>query len=609
MGAGKTTKALLAVLLAISFTLISGAGKAEAKKPKKEKAITVVKENGVWWFKDTNGKKFFSLGVCCIGGCVGHAEDKPMEPGLEKETLSRLRKWGFNTAAAWSRPTMWKSLYVVDQIYPAYKHEDSDIFAPGFGSTVFEQHLANEINAFKGNKNLIGYCLDNEYEWPVKLIFDIYHGRKAETPGSRELVSFSRSYYGNDINALNKAWETRYRDFQGIAGEKPRESYPNEMWKFMEAWRNHAAETYYHGYIGMVRALDPDHLILGNRYKGWVEMDLHKILMKYVDVITINRYNRYADFMDFAQELSETSGKPVMITEFSFSGFPEPGKASGLSCEVYSQKNRALGYRKYVQNHARAPFMVGMHWFMWNDYVTTPGATPWSEPDQNVGLVSQDFKTPYKTLVDECARTNREVPVIHAKSKGWKPALEAKPVARDIPWFTPTLDGNVGEWPANTRLVPRLVRSLTDHQKFSHTYYLSHDEKYLYLGASFTDDHLDIGSDWDSWNADRFGVYFPPDKPDDPDYGVQYLVFPTGSATKIDEPYAAAEKGWAPGEGWLAVRTGGNGKYTIEARMPLSHLNESATGMVHSYNVSYNNISGIYEMEWKGRGKLASAGK
>jgi len=607
-GAGKINKAIHAALLLGIFILLPGTGMAKVKKPPKEKAITVVKENGVWWLKDTEGKKFFSLGVCCIDGCFGHAEEKPLTPELEKETIGRLRKWGFNTAAAWSSPTTWKSLYVVDQIYPVYKHEDSDIFAPGFGSTVFESHLADEIASFTPKKNLIGYCLHNEVEWPVRMMFDIYLSRSPESPGSQELVSFTRSYYGNDIKALNNAWETRYQDFTDIAGKKAPKSYPNDMWAFMVKWRTHTAETFYRRYSAMVRALDPGRLILGVRYKGWMDRDVHEAIAKYFDVITINRYNRYADFEDFCAYLNETSGKPVMITEYSFSGFPEPGKSSGLSCEVYSQENRAIGYRKFVRNHARVPFMVGMHWFMWNDYVTSESATPWAEPDQNVGLVSQDFKKPYKVLVDEAARTNRQVKEIHANSRKWKKKGEAPLVTRDIPYFVPTLDGDLGEWPANTMLKPRVVRSLQDKPQLSHTYYLSHDHKYLYLAASFTDDHLDIGSEGDAWNADHFQLWLPVEKSLEADDGINYLVFPTGSGTKMDEPYASAfDKGYAPGEGWKVVRKGGSGQYTLEARFPLALLNDKEPGKIHSYKVSYTNMSGIYETEWRGRGILAPA--
>ena len=36
----------------------------------------------------------------------------------------------------------------------------------------------------------------------------------------------------------------------------------------MQAWRLKVAVTYYQRYTAMVRALEPEHLILGIRYKG-----------------------------------------------------------------------------------------------------------------------------------------------------------------------------------------------------------------------------------------------------------------------------------------------------------------------------------------------------
>jgi hypothetical protein len=87
-----------------------------------------------------------------------------------------------------------------------------------------------------------------------------------------------------------------------------------------------------------------------------------------------------------------------MITEFSFSGFPHPGHQSSLFVDVYTQGNRGVGYRQYVLQAARAPFMVGMHWFMWMDYARQSQAIHGFPPDENVGLVSNDEAETYEEL-------------------------------------------------------------------------------------------------------------------------------------------------------------------------------------------------------------------
>jgi len=43
-------------------------------------AIRVVQKDGIWWFQDSSGRQFFSLGVNCVGGCYGHVEETPINP-------------------------------------------------------------------------------------------------------------------------------------------------------------------------------------------------------------------------------------------------------------------------------------------------------------------------------------------------------------------------------------------------------------------------------------------------------------------------------------------------------------------------------------------------
>ena len=119
-------------------------------------------------------------------------------------------------------------------------------------------------------------------------------------------------------------------------------------------------------------------------------MDLFKALTPYFDVNSINDYNRYGHVNPAYAALYEATGKPLMLTEFSFSGFPHPGYKSALFVDVYTQENRGRGYHKYVRQAARTPFMVGMHWFMWMDYTQQDRAMGGYLPDKNVGLVSSD---------------------------------------------------------------------------------------------------------------------------------------------------------------------------------------------------------------------------
>ena len=120
----------------------------------------------------------------------------------------------------------------------------------------------------------------------------------------------------------------------------------------MQAWRTKVVATYYQRYAAMVRALDPEHLILGIRYKGVPERALFTALSPYFDVNSINDYTRSGHLKPVYTALYQTTGKPLMITEFSFSGFPFPS-SSRLSVSrwvrrpsVVSATTRTYGRRR-----------------------------------------------------------------------------------------------------------------------------------------------------------------------------------------------------------------------------------------------------------------------
>ena len=70
--------------------------------------------------------------------------------------------------------------------------------------------------------------------------------------------------------------------------------------------------------------------------------------------------------------IHERTGLPFMITEFSFCA----GAADGFLLNtngarnvlVRSQERRGEAYRTFIENAARLPYIVGLHWFALYDY-------------------------------------------------------------------------------------------------------------------------------------------------------------------------------------------------------------------------------------------------
>ena len=576
--------------------------------------VTLRRFDGVWWFVDGEGRRFFSLGVDCLGDCTGNAEPA-MDPERRKKTVALVRAWGFNTAGAWSHPSFLPDLYFAPQIYAHLEHHRTDFFEPR--TWELERKAAeSEVRPFAGNKMLLGYFLENENGWDPARLLRYYLSLPSGAPGSRALVSFAQDFYRNDISRLNREWGTRFKDFGSLPKSRLPKALPYPMQeRFLKAWLNHAAAAYYKGYTDAVRQADPGHLILGVRNSGpdKLSLDYAKAIGPYFDAFSVNDYDRYGALKPKYAELYQATGKPLLITEWSFSGFDRPGHRSLQFIDVYSQKNRAVGYRNFVTRAAQAPYMVGMHWFPWSDNSPQDEAKGGFLPDENMGLVSFDRKRIYEELVEECARVNSEVQKIHARAR-MSEAVKEPAVKGALTRFTPDLHKPLSQWPASLAFKPKLANSLLPNPRFDHTYYLAQDGRFLYMAGHFSDDHLDFpGKDW-AWEGDSFAVYFSPQTP--PDNRRRYVsditLYPTGSGPKKDQPYAYQWTGPKPGreiKGAKVVRQDLPDGYALQARIPLAAIAgfPGKPGDLWNVYIATQNVSQIYSLHWDGL--LAIAGE
>jgi hypothetical protein len=591
--------------LFVLFPLIIMAGALGAPATAHE-YIRIVQEDGVWWFQDGSGQKFFSVGVNCVGGCYGHAEETPLAPSRKIWIVSALREWGFNTAASWSSPSVWSELYVADQIYTDFVENQHDVFDESFWDGWFADRLREEVKPFLGMKNFIGYFLDNEPEWNAHRIFEFYVGLARNTPGSRAFVSYLKSYYEGSIGKLNRQWGTSYRSFAKIPGTAPPKPYALAMKQgILKSWRTEVAATYYRRYAAMIRALDPHHLILGIRHQGVPEVEFLRALSPYFDVNSINDYNRYGYLRPAYAELYKATGKPMMLTEFSFSGFPHPGHKSLLFVDVYTQENRGIGYQKYVLQAARAPFMVGTHWFMWMDYTRHDPTIRDYWPDENVGLASSDGTVVYAELAKWVTRANTQVAAAHREARQVDPPRHA-PQRRSLQRFTPTIDGHISEWPKALAIKPIMTNSLLDHVRADHTYFIAWDQQYLYLAGDIADSRLDHpDQDW-AWEGDYLSIHLNALQASNrgSESSSALFIYPHGGGSDGQQPYASRRDG-SQGNRQIAIRVMKRlrpGGYTIEARVPATAVwgFKGKVGTSWHIKLLYQNVNEIYLTQWEG---------
>ena len=606
--------------LAAALCLLAGATEAA------DGFVTAVQDHGVWWLRDGQGRPFFSLGVDCVAGCYGHAENHPVEPARKARIVGQLQAWGFNTAACWSSPSIWPDFYVADQLYARVDPRDTDVWdEAAWTGGWFPGMVREEVSAFRGRRNVIGLFVDNEPHWDPDRLLRASLRRPASAPGSRALVAFARARYPGGTAALNREWGTKLASFDSIPGARLPRRLPESMDGFLAAWRTEMVRTYYAKYVAAVRAADPDHLILGVRWSGLPDLELYKELSPLFDVNSVNDYNRYGSLRPAYAEFYGATGKPIMITEYSFSGFPEPGRKSLQFCDVGSQEHRAFGYRKYVTEAAQAPFMVGMHWFLWTDYDKQVEAEGGYLPDENMGLVSEDESKVYSILTNECARTNASVAGLHAG------AVLARPVplpvaAYPLPRLSPKLDGDLAEWPAVNAATPYVSESLIGGVESGHRYWIASDGKSLFVAADIKDARIDDpGEDW-CWEGDYLAVYaneagrsvaaksaaaVPSGveaaamKP----AGSAIYVFPTRGGRDGRGPYAGF---WGDRRvpGSLASSRTGTGGWTVEVALPLKEVGGSRPPAGEwSIALNYRDVSGLYETWWEGLVTFPGAGE
>ncbi len=585
-------KLLIAVLI-LTTAALPPAVACAAAPAHRNGYIQLVRDGDVWWFQDAAGEKFFSLGVNCVGGCFGHCEERPPGEARKGRIVRQLRAMGFNTAGAWSSPSVWKDFYFADQIYTGFVESANDVFDESFWAE-FERHLTKEIQPFAGNADFMGYFLDNERKWDPCAVLQFYLQLHRDAPGSRALMEFLQDLYEGKIKLLNRNWNASFRSFEDIAGSSAPKCGSVLLEKLFKPWRNRVAAHYYENYCRLLRRLDPHHLILGIRYKGIPELPLFQLLAPYFDVNSINHYNRYAQLDARYSEFYRISGKPLLITEFSFSGYPHPGHASQLFIDVYSQENRSIGYSKYVLSAARAPYMVGMHWFMWRDY-----AGNWDyPPDINVGLVSSDETEIYSQLEGRIKETNNAVNAAHRTAV--TPEQAKRPLGlRLLHRFAAGIDGDLSEWDQRHLFLPQETARLLDGDDTEQRFYLSWDGNLLFVAGDIADSRMDYPGADSLWQADYLSLYLRPSvgrKNGTTDYALFY-IHPTGGGAAGNEPRVIewrVPEGYRPLPSKVSLRPKAGG-YILEAAIPLKFASGKPLhpGMKYQMKLIHQDANGI----------------
>jgi hypothetical protein len=427
----------------------------------------VRQDHGVWWLVDPDGNRFFSTGVNEVGAGDLPPAGTPRETagyvGLRhypdfsawwSATANRLRAWGFNTLGGWAEDgaiAKHEMPYVVSLHLGKWVGAPwEDVTAPDSLETI--RTLVRRLAQYRDDPQLIGYFIDNELGWYDDAVFEYWANRPAANPGRQTLFNMLQEEYGSDRGAF-------LRDFileppQAELSELRQSSShlrvapgrrPMVVYRFVE-W---VADEYYRVLASEIRRVDPNHLLLGDRFAGYYSQSVARAAGKWMDVVSVNFSSHVRDGWispAFLDSLARLTGKPLIVTEFYAAAMENRSgnrNSNGPFLVVQTQKERAQAAAAMAEQLARLPFVVGYHWFGWAD---EPSGGRTDGEDFNMGLVDVENE-PYEELTAALARVNRDAPRLHgdgpaARGPGNSDGVEVVP-SLSAPLV---LDGHLDEW-------------------------------------------------------------------------------------------------------------------------------------------------------------------
>ncbi|MFT3788203.1 MAG: hypothetical protein QM770_18875 [Tepidisphaeraceae bacterium] len=380
-------------------------------------------------------------------------------------TLNRVRESGFKGLGAWCHPIFHGYDVPMTQDLNVTAHtigHATRIYDPAWESVV-EEAIRKQVEPLRENKNLVGYYTDNELDWgdtgagPGRYFDNLSPG----DPSRQKVIDTIRKLWPT-IAEFNAAWKQDFTSWQDI-DELPRLPHepPDAYGKLFSAWLEQLASDYFRITTTLVRKYDPNHLVLGVRFRGHAPREVVRGSKGWTDAQSLNYYVADArlDAQMFPMMFAESGNQPIILTEYSFhslDGRSGNRNTFGFAAQVIDQQARADGYRLFTKRLARTPYVIGADWFQWSD--EPPSGRTVDGEDVNFGMVDVDDR-PYEELADAVRETTPLLNDLHKGSASdihadvFRQRFDDRPTAK-IPYLAhvPTINGELSDWPAESRL-------------------------------------------------------------------------------------------------------------------------------------------------------------
>jgi hypothetical protein len=493
---------------------------------------------GVWWFvSPTDQLEFLNTVTTVQPEQLGREKNsahyasenwdgKYRQADLDRwaqATLSRVRDYGFKGLGAWCNPAFHKLDVPMTQDLNLWEWVDDSskrFYTPDWAVSA-EQAVKTQVAPLRDNKNLVGYFLDNELDWG-----DGFSGPQAyfdnlpNTDPNRMRVMQTIRLVWPTLHDFNTDWNVKLTDWSQLESWQVLPNEPARAHdRLSTAWLSHLAMDYFRLTTTLVRKYDPNHLILGVRFKGFAPEEVVAASRDYTDAQSLNYYVSDARLdADMFRMMYLRSGQPIIVTEYSFhslDGHSGNQDAVGFGGQVPDQQARAEGYRLMTTRLARVPYIIGADWFQWCD--EPPAGRSSDGEDVNFGVVDIHDK-PYDLLVDAIRETTPTLDPAHshsavdAQSDVWRESYASRPVMH-VPFLAqpPVLDGDLSDWP-RTAALDKMRREQTVGLERSNAHapnvYLGWTNDGLYLAMEVFDSKIETApaSGW-WWTRDNVELF------------------------------------------------------------------------------------------------------
>lgn len=350
------------------YTDVTGREQAYAWLPPHEGAM------GAAW-KDTTGDYWNSRAVSFYKANVIRKYGTFDDAGMCARYVDRVKALGFNSVGAFTTitPTLrgkdFPYVEVISFGAPKWIETIRGVFDPFDEKSIADvKTTMARFRETAADPLLIGRFLANEQameDLPREL-----PRLDASWAAKREFVKVLKDRY-RTIAAFNKAWGLSLADFKSVA-TTPLAVETKAARADAQAFTGVFLEAYYSLVCREYRAVDSNHMLLGNRWQTGTANDetLCRVAGKYMDVISVNYYTAKVD-PDFLCRLQARTGdRPLMCSEFYYTASKE-SNSGPFGQDLATQRERGLAYRRYAEAVAASGCVVGLEWFTLIDQAPT----------------------------------------------------------------------------------------------------------------------------------------------------------------------------------------------------------------------------------------------